>query len=71
MSTSNTRKKSYSQKFRSTLQKLQYCYEHIDDDVPNLPKSEQEARLKLIDLCIEICNDYVLDEQKRGNAVSI
>lgn len=45
--------KSYC-RFRHTLEDLDDCYEHLDDDVGEV---EQEARRRLIGLCVRIANE--------------
>ncbi len=43
-------------RFNNTLQDLQDCYEHMDDD--DLSEAEQEARTRLIRLCAEMADNY-------------
>ena len=42
-------------RFENTLGDLQDCYDHLDD---NLSETETDARQQLIDLCVDIANDY-------------
>lgn len=42
-------------RFRNTLQDLNDCFEHIDDDVSD---AEDKARRRLIDICREIADFY-------------
>ena len=48
-------------RFRNTLEALQDCSEHLDDD-DNLSVSEQKAKSALIKLCHEITTDTVDDD---------
>ena len=41
-------------RFQNTLSDLDDCYEHLDDD---LSEDEQEARRRLIGLCVRIANE--------------
>jgi hypothetical protein len=45
-------------RFQNTLQDLRDCYEHMDDD---LEESEHSARARLLFLCQEIVDDYVVN----------
>ena len=40
-------------RFRNTLIDLKICYEHIED---SLSSEEDEARMKLIEICRNICD---------------
>jgi hypothetical protein len=42
-------------RFQNTVQDLQDCYDHLDDD--DLSEAEQEARKRLLKLCQQIVGD--------------
>ena len=44
-------------RFRNTSEDLQDCLNHIDE-VDDLNQEEKEAREKLIELCVQIADDY-------------
>lgn len=46
-------------RFENTLQDLQDCLEHLDDDTNDLSDRERKAKKRLIDLCYDIGMDYV------------
>lgn len=41
--------------FRNTLGDLKDCRDYMDDD---LSEEEEEARNRMIEICIKIANDY-------------
>jgi hypothetical protein len=43
-------------RFTNTVENLQDCYEHMDDD--DLSKEEKKARKRLIRICIDIVTDF-------------
>lgn len=45
-------------RFQNTLKDLIDCYNHLED--LEIGKEEEEAREKLIDLCLKIVEDAVL-----------
>lgn len=42
-------------RFENTLRDLHDCYNHMDEDTS---ESERKAKVRLIELCQEIANDY-------------
>ena len=46
-------------RFQNTLEDLQECYEHMDDEVG---EEEKRARKQLIKQCKEIVDDFGRDE---------
>lgn len=48
-------------RFENTLEDLQACREHLDD---NLSEREEKARRELVELCTSIAEEgaYLLDE---------
>ena len=47
-------------RFTNTLEDLQDCYLHIDDDIDS--PNEKKARQALIALCVDIADDYRDDD---------
>lgn len=43
-------------RFQNTLRDLQDCRDYMDDK--SLSEAEQDARKRLIELCMEICDGY-------------
>lgn len=43
-------------RWRNTREDLQDCYEHIDDKIDD--QDESFARRKIIELCVDIADDY-------------
>lgn len=44
-------------RFQNTLQDLRDCYEHMDEE-EELSKDERQAREWLIELCVDIANEF-------------
>ena len=47
-------------RFTNTLEDLEDCYDHMDDS--NLSKEEERARARMIELCLDIVEDYGDDD---------
>lgn len=45
-------------RFRNTLLDLTDCYENFHEDEGELSKEERSARRKIVELCIDIVNDF-------------
>ena len=43
-------------RFQNTLLDLRDCFEHMDDD--DLGREEEDARRELIDVCIDIVEEF-------------
>jgi hypothetical protein len=48
-------------RFRNTLSDLQDCYDNIDNDIES--SEEKRARQRLIELCMNIAEEYASEVQ--------
>ena len=45
-------------RFRNTVADLRDCMEHLEDNTNDLAEGEAKARLRLINVCVDIALDY-------------